>query len=497
MHPNTIYALIRSTIRKVLGGGVGPFEPKADEDLESLYGLDITARRALYKPLNNEFSANGTPLKPVLTPTSTADQTTVRKLRKLIEPRVPVLFIAAMIGMLGSAHNARSSTNIDEYNTDGDKSTISYQEMIVYFANKATVSIGEFDKNKNGMIDPSELDEFNKKLHSLAEEEAAANFASTPQETGLPIAPIAVKEAMSVLGQKPKVPPTPAEIEKARIEKEAEDKRTYSDDLKFYLRKSGRDVSIRADKFDGNGANFSYKNNAISETASGRVTAAFGVLRELRLKDKFAPATGPYISALTYGGSIAIDRSFESRGKKFETNALELRGGGDLEIAGLMFPVQYLSAWGYLKTDTEFERKVVGAEAVYEPFSFAFLRGFTVPHGRIIARLAPSLFGTYERVLSDGGVPSPYDDYLNVGYGLTAELAWIRDGKRVSTLTSEFRDSWNVTGDNEHTYDWANRLAWTLDDAGNVTLNLDYELSQNELTEKRTNEVALGIGLRY
>jgi hypothetical protein len=470
MHPNTIYALIRATIRDVLGGGVGQFEPRADENLETLYGLNITARRALFNPLNGRFAANGTPITPLLTPNSTADKDTVRKLRDLIGPRVPAIILAAMLVVLGGRSEAK--TTIEDYNLDADRNSISYQEMLIYFSNKASISVEDFDANKNGQIDAGELTSLNMKIRALAEEEAAASFASEAQITGRPIESVAVDTALAVLNQERKKLPTAMEIAEAARQAEIESKKAYSDDIKFYLRKASRDVSIRADAFDGNGANFSFRSNEVTDVVSGRITAAFGALRELRLKDKFAP-TGPYISAVTYGGSIAIDRSFDSRGGDFESRKLELRGGGDLEIANLVFPTQYLSAWAYLKSDTDFDGTVAGAEAIYEPFSFAFLNGFDVPGGRIIARFAPSLFAAYESVVDQGSEPLPYEEFFNLGYSLAAEIAWIRDSRRVVTLTSEYRDAWNALGNDERTYEWNNRLAWSLNEKGNVTLNVD------------------------
>ena len=359
-------------------------------------------------------------------------------------------------------------------------------------AHRTNPAVAKIDRNANGYVDMDELDAFNKSLSAMVDEEMAAFFARNDGPVDAPIDSVPLESALAILDQKPVVPKSAEEIAEQELLAEYEAKQTYSEDVKWYLRKKGSDVSIRADRFDGNAATISFSNDGVEGVSNGRITAALGLLREVRIKRDKAPAEGPYVSAITYGGAVSIDQAFDSRGSSFEKfNSLQLRAGGELEIANLFFPVQYVSGWTYLDTDTDFGKRIVGGEIAYEPFHADFLRGFSVAGGRIIARVAPELRASYEGVISDPDNAYPYEDALLTGYGITAGISYITD-RKIASFTSRFADSWNVIGENERVYHWANSLDWFLNKEENFTLTASHDYELNDLTSEQINAFELG-----
>lgn len=503
MHANTIYALIRKAISRAIGQQA-PFRPRPDESLESNYGIGISARAALFQPLNEVFAEEGNPISPALTPNSTRNKDTVRALKTLIASRVAMMFIVVLIcSMQFGSGNAVAAPHIEDYDLDNNSEVVTVEERNLYFSHTKTLKVAEFDTNRNGRIDPSELTAINLAITSHVVEESSAYFAS--QDDASPQVnqdPLPLNVVLGTLQQERRSLPailTPEERERERRRQIEEEKRKYASEWKQYVRKSGTDISIRsgAQAIGRVPASLSFRHDEVSGTTSGRLTGAFGVLNELRIKDIHAPQDGSaYISAFTYGGSVSLDRSFDSRGSAFEVDSLTLRAGGDIELANLGFPVQYLSNYAVYETSTDFDTSRLGVESIYEPFSFTFLNAMPISNGALTSRFIPTATSRYENILNDPDNTLGVDEIWNLGFGAQFEIDYRADGKVVASLLSRYRHEWDVLNSSVDSYQWFNQLSLPLTSNGSASFLIEYTLSENDLTNKETNEIKAGLGFK-
>lgn len=494
-----MYALTRRAIKSVIGNQ-GPRKPTADESLEDNYGLDITARAALYDPINDTFMDDDTPIAPLLTPGETRNKKTLRELVNLIKNRVAI-FVFILSGILVQLPTpSYANLHIQDINLDDNQEIVTFQERKRFFIYNQKISIRMYDTNENGKLDASELSKLNLDLQVNAEEELAifSDDDATPDDAS---ENILLDDVLVQLNQERRVPPTEEELEEQRIERKLEEQRDYTSNSLFYLRNRGADISIRAGRVTANAASISYQRDGNSDTESGRITAAIGFLnrRDLKSDSDLAPQDGTtaFLSAFAYSASVAIDRSFDSRGRNFETDTLTFRLGGDLEIAdpdGL--PLQYFSGNVRYETDTRFETGLFGIEAAYEPFSWFFRSSKPINDGNLTQRFTPTAQLDYGNVTS-GRNNISYDSFFNLGYGLEYELAYRKDGKRLASLVSNYSHFWNVENSNVDSIEWDTQLQFPLGSNENINLLIEHSYEDNSVTNTEENEFSVGLGLKF
>lgn len=487
MHINSHYKLVRRAIARLIGNQ-GPYKPGPDEPLEANYGMVITARRDLALRLNEVYSEEGNPIHPILTPPETGDKDTVRKLVGLVAPRFSV-FVAAVF--LFSQVSAALPAAIEDFDHDGRPQSVSGSERRAYFASRLKLPMERFDANKNGRIDPDELDAVNAFISKAVDEEVAAYFSDDAGSPGADDKSLPLETVLGVLKEKPKSSPPPG------AEQPPPDDR-YATDWALHLRQSVAEISVRAKALDSRAASFSLAHDATTMQTTGRINAALGVLGSHVIRSGRNPQDGRgYLSEVAWGASVGVDRTFDPRGSAFERDKLHARIGGDIEITSAGFDLQYLSLWGTLDTNSRFERPVFGLDAVYEPFSRHFIQAYPVGNGRITAQFIPTLEAHYRQ-----GAPGTFADpavsrYLNVGFGAGIELAYRNDRGKIVGLGSKYEHYWDALGGIAPTWRWNTQLEIPITANEHASVTMDYVREFEGATGSSTNTLRAGLGMRF
>lgn len=514
MKRHDINQLIKNTIDEHYHDGKLPDNmPRVDKDLrEPPHLISDAGRGQLADHLNDTFAATAKmhpkrakPIKPALVSTDTTPLVTVGKLRKLIAPRVKFLLLGFTSFILGASQlsdvhaavNGEDTTiYIEDYDFDGNINFVTFNERRVYAIHKTHPFLKKYDSNKNGKLDPAEVLEFNSDIEDEAQD-ALSDIATVPSTgpfTEISKEPIPLSTFFEQTLDKPKrEPSSPSPDEVAK---------DYSNNHSWYVRQRGEDVSLRSgsaknDAQKNNGANFNFVYDDESASKSGSIQAAVGFLNRRRLKTgRLANPKEPYLGELAYGASVELDKIWDPN-PTAEKDSLILRLGGDLQLTNYVFPISYLSSYGYYETDTSFDKKIVGAEFIFEPYTTDF-RNFAIIGGNyLLVRLVPEIISKYGHVVDQGPAPLAYNDFWDVGLGAAIYFDYMNSTRRIASFSSRYQPRWNATQDFEFSYDWENKLSIWLDDASTVSADVSYQLANDRVLGDKTNRFELGLGLKY
>jgi|GEM_PF-2376682 len=519
MNIHKINAWIKKAIRKQLNAESGnnslnQYQPGLDEDLSAEYDMDAAMRHGSHAYINDEFNEgdNGDePIDPPLLGNETRPQKTIRKMSAIVKKRFNLSVLFAFLAFLTiSDHTHAAKYHIQDFDKDGQPELVNYNELRLFLIYNQNLSIAAFDAagNGNGILDGSEIAAYNRKLESNIVETLGEYF-STPEGVINPNAtPAPLSTVLDNLNSKRKIEPialTPEQI----IKREEEEKKAKESDFVrtnkgLYIRRSGVDVSIRSSALNTASAELNYSTDNNSDVDIGRISGAVGSLYSGVLKSGRTDFKGnPIFDEYTFGGSVEINRTFDSRGRAFETDNLVFRLGGDLQFSGITtenIPTQYFSNFLRYETDSRFENAVFGVESIYEGYTGDFAKSYELDDGKNLnARLIPTLRSNYTKVEDDPNNKYALDEFWNLGFGLDYKLSLRDDNKRIASFTSSYEHYWDVLGSDSETYNWINQVQLPLANTNDLAIDLTatHRLSNDETKDSRVNRFEIGIGVKY
>lgn len=502
-----LFPIVKRAYRKRISG-LKSYEPKADESLFGIYGFNHLKKRAMFKPLNDEFAASGHPLGPKLSGSETVEYDSVRGMSEhIFKSRFNsvfpclLMFLAMGFGLLFN-ENALAAVKLQEINLDGNPKLVTYEERRLYFSNRTKITIGDFDLNKNGRIDPDELTKINIAIAAETRNRLKDLFPGDGDTAEPSRATIPLSNALDRLDEKLVVPPkelTQEQLEQQRVEAEKEKARDYTSNDEFFLRREGKDVTTWSGKVSPQEALLSYQRDAENGVDKGRIIGALGFLRKATFKsDRDPPNSFAYLSAYAFGGSVSINRSFDSRGADFENDSLAFRLGGDVEFTHSNGLLSDLTGWVRYETDTQFESSKLGLESVYSLFVPELSPTRKLANGLVVAGLfVPTIESDYLRVINDPSNVIGYDEYWNLGFGARLEASVRQKGQVLASFSSDYEHYWDVLGNNETSFRWVNQFNVPLGATNNTSLTLEHVLAKDGLSGKKVNEFSLGIGIKF
>ncbi len=514
MNIHRINSWVKKAINRQLGGGLEQGEPYINESLSNEYGMNAASRAASAAYINEDFKNKDDPIVPPLLAHETRNTDTVKEISAIIRARFNVCLALCFLTIFSHSEPAYAITHIQDIDRDGDEEIVSYQELRIFLIYQRRLGIAEFDLrgNQNGKLDGAEIDEYNKALELSIEQELGDHFYDEQRD-------ILVTDGGLVNGQKitlnrvldsldsarkitpdPLTPQEQADQEEERRKAEESDFTTINQN--FFIRRSGSDVSIREGALVSASAELSYTNDNENDFDVGRITGAFGFLSRERLKVDHSNTNGlPQLDEYTFGGSIEIDQTFDSRGDDFEADSLIFRLGGDLEFSGSTdnFPVQYFSTYLKFQTDSDFETSALGVESIYEPYFNGLDRVVPFRNGNLRQRIIPTLRSEYSNISDDPNNQFTVDEFWNLGFGLSYGVSYAENSNRVASFVSTYEHFWDTLGSGSESYNWINELQIPLAERNGLAIDLtgNYTLAKNEIEGTETDLFSLGIGVRY
>ncbi|WP_417432711.1 hypothetical protein [Hoeflea sp.] len=518
MNKHRVNAWVKRAIRKQLQADTGnhalnQYQPGLSENLETEYGMNAAMRHGSHAYINAEFSNadEPEPIVPPLLGHETKAKKTAGGMAGIVKKRFGLGILLALVLVGWNTGSAKAAFHLQDFDTDGNPEAVSYQELRLFLTYNLNMSIAEFDAagNQNGVLDGAEVDAYNRVLDANIDDALGAFFYSDEEDriltSGKTVPLDTVLGNFNLKRKNAPKPLTPEEIaEKEKAARLAKTRRFVRDNHRLYIRGSGKDVSIRESALDAAGAKVTYTNNNVTDIDVGRIKGAVGYLFSGTLKPgKAKSGGGPVLDSYSYGGSIELDRFFDSRGRAFEKDALTLRLGGDLQFSGIMpgnIPTQYLTNWVRYQTDTRFEEQTYGLETIYEPYIGAFNRLYSLDNNlKLIARFTPTLRSDYTIVGKDPNSRFLVDRFWNLGFGASFRLDLTDDDKTLAYFTTTYENYWDVLGGIGRTYSWENQLSFPLarDSGLDVALTATHTLSRKAATGKRDDRFELGLGVKF
>ena len=511
-----IYRWTKKAIRVQLNaedgnGSLNQYQPGIDEDLSAEYDMDSAMRHGSHAYINDQFKKEGKKIDPPLLGSETRPKKTIRDISEILKKRFNISILLALFGLISINQDSLAKTyHIQEFNEDKNTELVSYDEYRLFLIYNQSLSIAPFDAdgNSNGILDGNEVAAYNAKIEENIFDSLAEYFPIVNGRFDRNSSPVPLKTVLDNLNTKPLPKPvilTPEEIKEREEKKKTTKKQNFvRTDRGLYIRRSGVDISIRNSALNKASAELNYSVDNNSDVDIGRISGAVGYLFSGVAKPLKTDFKGiPVLDEYTYGGSVEIDRTFDSRGRAFETDNLIFRFGGDLQFSGITaknIPTQYLSNYLRYETDSRFESSVLGIESVYEGYFSDLASSKELPNGNNLnARLVPTLRSDYTNVDDDPNNKYALDEFWNLGFGLDYRLSLRDDNKRIASFTSSYEHFWDVLGSDSETYNWTNQLQLPLANTNDLAVDLTatHRLSNDETRASRINRFELGIGVKY
>lgn len=514
MNVHRINSWIKKSINRQLGGNLDPGEPYVNESLSGEYGMDTASRAASAAYINEDFETKGEPIVDELLAHETRDTDTVKEITQIVRERFNICLALCFLTIFTLSEQALAITHIQDIDTDGNAEIVSYDELRLFLIYQRRLGIAEFDLkgNMNGVLDGDEVSAYNKALEASIILELGDHFYD--EESDVLVTDgrlvngreVTLTRVLDSLDSARKIDPEPLSAEElaaqAEEQRKQEERRFQKVNQDFYIRRTGTDVSIRKGAIVSPSAEVSYTNDNENGFNVGRIAGAIGFLKREKLKVNKAKTDGlPQVDEYTFGGSVEIDRTYDSRGNNFEANSLILRLGGDLQFSGSTenFPVQYLSTFLKYETDTDFEQSVLGVESIYEPYFHGLDRVLPFANGNLRQRIIPTLRSEYAHVSDDPNNNFLVDEFWNIGFGVSYGLSYAENSQRVASFVSTYQHFWDVLGSGAESYQWVNELQFPIAERNGLEIDLtgSYTLANNEIRGEEIDLFSLGIGIRY
>lgn len=516
MNKHRVNAWVKKALRKQLraengNNSLNQYQPGLSENLEIEYGMDDAMRHGSHAYINTEFIIGEEPIAPSLLGNETRPKKTAGGMAKIVKQRFGLGLLLAFTVLGWDNGAAQAAFHLQDFDTDGNPEVVSYQELRLFLIYNQSMGIAAFDAkgNRNGILDGAEVNAYNRALEANVDDALGEFFYSDEEERIVTEGKtVPIDQVLGNFNLKRKIEPKPLTAEEIAKKEEADrlakKRRFVRTDQGLYIRGRGKDVSIRSGSLDNTSAKVSYSRNNLTDIDVGRIKGAVGYLFSGTLKPgKAELAGGPVLDAYTFGGSIEVDRSFDSRGQAFERDELTFRLGGDLQFSGITtanIPTQYLTNWIRYQTDSRFENHVFGLETIYEPYISSFGRLYSFDNNlKLISRFTPTLRSDYTFVDSDPNNKFLVGKFWNLGFGTSLRLSLTDDNEKLASFVSTYERYWDVLGGVGSSYMWENELSFPLlrDSDLDVAFIASHSLSKNATTGKKDNKFELGIGVKF
>lgn len=253
-------------------------------------------------------------------------------------------------------------------------------------------------------------------------------------------------------------------------------------------------VSDPAESFKkAEAATFSYSRDFESHKDIWQATGA--VLRPFRLPVK----PGGALDAASITPSVSFDRLDNEKDPTKDKNSLIFRLQNEGEFNNLL-DNHYLRAFLSYATDFNFEKEIAAVELEWEPVwlngGIGVFRSIGLD-GPIQYRIRPVIHAEYGHVF-DAGLSknlNDNDDFLRVGPRFSLALRPTGFKRLIWTTTISYLGG--IVGDPHSAYHLESKLALQIDSAGHFNVNLGYEKGETPLVNDVTNNLTLGLGVKF
>ena len=385
--------------------------------------------------------------------------------------------VGIFVGLETSAFGA-TATGGAKYDFNGNGLIDRGIEMEVYVHHLASPILKEFDANLNGVLDPTETQAINTKIESsdalfLARGDVEDKLGA---ESGLKV----------TAGPSPKKPDPLADTAGILIRK------AYEPISAFNL----------PGKLEGAGAaTFSYKHDFTSGNDSGTANGIIEAYQHWNVNTDYSgDVRALHATRVAVHSGLEFDEKLDQKTPSKEVDILTARAGGELELSGGLFDVQYLRT-GIADTTNSSLRSHIGAvELEWEPV----VNVAGIGNARRIGdlpnsyRWRPIVHGEYQEVLDSGGnsVLRSQDSVLYLGPIVSGEL-WIEEGPFAELyVDASYRYLFGLNGsDDLHYFDIG--AGYNLDSAGHFALTARYRRGDTPKGNQQVEDFTIGLGIKF
>lgn len=379
---------------------------------------------------------------------------------------------------ISAAPSLAQEFNAKDYDINGNGRIDPGREAKVFFAHRDNAVLRKYDKNKNGKLDADEVATFNADVDEHLEILLIDMVGLDPQGRGVPVADV----------QRKFVPSEPKTI-----------------NLPFLVRNAYTPFSITnppTPAKSASGASVSYTHDNKTDNDVLTLKGAVIYPRQIELNVDY-PGDRPGIrpTAVSFAPGIEFDRKWNRQNPKNQPNYLGFRSIGELELQGGIFESQYFRLSPFYKTDFDFESKIYGGEAEWQPIHSALALGAVrkIPGVPLQFSWQPVVRFEYERVEDAGQVRNLVSgsESTRGGAYLDANL-WIIDGpfNRFSFHT-QYWHLWGLNAESANRRYFLSEMLYRLDEAGYIALNATYRRGNPPGNGSFVDEFVAGLTIKH
>lgn len=381
-----------------------------------------------------------------------------------------------------------------KFDLDGN-GELNKQERSAYFLHRVSSAYRNIDKNKNGDLEETEIEEHK----VLARQKASRDiFDANILIPGFNDAADITPDEISRVFEDPK----PQVIGKK--EKKLENDRGIIQFGGLLVRAAHEDVSVlnKATDFKrAKSATFSYTRDFENTGDIAAAKAAF--IYPIQAIYSVSPSSENFVlSRFTVSPSISIDYLGDSVSQNNSRDSLAFRLGGEFEFAGGKFDAQYYRFNGVYNTDTDLNTGLVAGEFQWEPVigNYGIGTAKEIIEGNLAYRLRTIAHIEAGTVNDAGTKENLFSDQSFVRAGPQFELNfWAPEPSALSnfTATISYHFFAGLNSDSEDSYEFSAGLNYLLNDAGNLSVGLGYRKGKIPLVLDETDEIRLSLEAKF
>ena len=381
-----------------------------------------------------------------------------------------------MSTFLSFACFAQEPDEFDE-NKDGK---LNQTELRAFVLHRHSPTFHEIDKNKDGKIDPKEIHGIQEIIEKAKEDavfdrqDILDTFGDRDSYT--------VEEIKVALKIEPPVPDI---------------------DMKGILIRRSHEVITVLEAPEKLGkaqpARFSYTRDFNDDSDTWQATGA--ILRPFRIyTSQKVVREKSWLTAINLVPSISFDRVNNEKEDSEDVNSLVFRLGGEIELGGL-FDLQYTRLFLTYASDFSFESSVGAIEFEWEPvlLNFGIGTGRYILGGALEYRLRPILHTEYGKTFDAGDKDDleEDDDFFRIGPKLQLGIWPQAKGLRRVSLSLKWDYLEGLVGKPGNSSLFEAALGYQLDKLGHFVLEFSYRNGDIPLTQEDTETFAVGLGVKF